>query len=240
MGMLNHLTCPLRNLNVGQEATVRTRHGTTRHGTTRYGTTDWFKIGKEVWQGCILLPFLFNLYAEYIMWNSGLDESQAEIQNAGRNISNLRYADDTTLMGRKWRGNKASWWGWERMKKLAWKSIFKKLRSRHLVPSLYGKYRGKKWKQWQILSSWAPKLLWMMTTAMKLKEACFLEGKLWQTWQCIKNLTKIPTVKAMVFPLVMYGCEWELDYKESWMSKNCCFWTVVLEKTQQGDQTSQF
>ena len=144
MGMLSHLTCPLRNLNVGQEATVRTRHGTTRHGTTRHGTTDWFKIGKGVWQGCILLPFLFNLYAEYIMWNAGLDESQAEIKNAGRNISNLRYADDTTLMGRKWRGNKASWWGWEKMKKLAWKSIFKKLRSWHLVPSLHGKYKRKK------------------------------------------------------------------------------------------------
>ena len=86
--MLSHLTCPLRNLNVGQEATVR----------TRYGTTDWFKIGKGVWQGCILLPFLFNLCAEYIIWNARLFEPQAEIKNAGRNINNLRYADGITLM----------------------------------------------------------------------------------------------------------------------------------------------
>ena len=86
--MLSHLTCPLRNLNVGQEATVRTRHG----------TTDWFKIGKGVWQGCILLPFLFNLCAEYIIWNARLFEPQAEIKNAGRNINNLRYADGITLM----------------------------------------------------------------------------------------------------------------------------------------------
>ena len=83
-----HLTCLLRNLYAGQEATVRTGHG----------TTDWFQIGKGVCQGCILSPCLFNLYAEYIMRNAGLDEAQAGIKNAGRNINNLRYADDTTLM----------------------------------------------------------------------------------------------------------------------------------------------
>ena len=77
----------MRNLYAGQEATVRTGHG----------TTDWFQIGKEVRQGCILSPYLFNLYAEYMMRNTGLDEAQAEIKIAGRNISNLRYADDTTL-----------------------------------------------------------------------------------------------------------------------------------------------
>ena len=78
----------LRNLYVGQEATVRTGHG----------TTDWFQIGKGVCQGCILSPCLFNFYAEYIMRNAGFDEAQAEIKIAGRNINNLRYADDTTLM----------------------------------------------------------------------------------------------------------------------------------------------
>ena len=83
-----HLTCLLRNLYTGQEATVRTGHG----------TTDWFQIGKGVRQGCIWSPCLFNLYAEYIMRNSGLDEAQAGIKIAKRNISNLRYADDTTLM----------------------------------------------------------------------------------------------------------------------------------------------
>ena len=84
MGIPDHLTCLLRNLYAGQEATVRTGHG----------TTDWFQIGK----GCILSPYLFNLYAEYIMRNAGLDEAQAGIKIAGRSINKLRYADDTTLM----------------------------------------------------------------------------------------------------------------------------------------------
>ena len=88
MGIPDHLTCPLRNLYEDQEATVRNGHG----------TTDWFQIGKRVRQGCILLPGLFNLYAEYIMRNAGLEEAQAGIRIAGRNFNNLRHADDTTLM----------------------------------------------------------------------------------------------------------------------------------------------
>ena len=88
MGMPDHLTCLLRNLYAGQEATVRTRHG----------TTDWFQIRKGVHQGCVLSPRFFNLNAEYIMGNAGLDEAQAGIKVSGRNINNLRYADDTTLM----------------------------------------------------------------------------------------------------------------------------------------------
>ena len=88
IGLLHHLTCLLRNLYAAQEATVRTGHG----------TIDWFHIGKGVCQGCILSPCLLNLYAEYIMRNAGLDESQAGIMTAGRNVNNLRYADDTTLM----------------------------------------------------------------------------------------------------------------------------------------------
>ena len=88
IGISDHLTCLLRNLYTGQEATVRTGHG----------KTDWFQIGKEVRQGCILSPCLFNLYAEYIMRNVGLEEAQAGIKIARRNISNLRYSDDTTLM----------------------------------------------------------------------------------------------------------------------------------------------
>ena len=87
MGIPDHLTCLLRNLYAGQEATVRTGHG-----------TDGFQIGKGVHQGCILSPCLFNLYAEYIMRNTRLDEAQAGIKIAGRSISNLRYVDDTTLM----------------------------------------------------------------------------------------------------------------------------------------------
>ena len=88
MGIPDHLICLLRNLYVGQEATVRTGHG----------TTDWFQIGKGGCQGCILSPCLFNLYAEYSTRNAGLEEAQAGIKIAGRNISNLRYADDITLM----------------------------------------------------------------------------------------------------------------------------------------------
>ena len=86
MGLPDHLICPLRNLYAGQEATVRIGHG----------TTDWFQIGKGLCQSCILSPCLFNFYAEYIMKNAGLDESQAGIKTAGRNINNLRYADDMT------------------------------------------------------------------------------------------------------------------------------------------------
>ena len=88
MGIPDHLTCLLSNLYAGQKATVR----------TGYGTTDWFQIGKAVRQGCILSPCLFNLYIEYIMRNTGLEETQAGNKIAGRNINNLRYADDTTLM----------------------------------------------------------------------------------------------------------------------------------------------
>ena len=88
MGIPDHLTCLLRNLYAGQEATVRTGHG----------TIDWFQIGKGVRQGCIVSPYLFNFYAEYIMRNVRLEEAQAGIRIAGRNINNFRYADDTTLM----------------------------------------------------------------------------------------------------------------------------------------------
>ena len=91
MGIPDHLTCLLRNLYAGQEATVRTGHG----------TTDWFQIGKGVHQGCILSPYLFNLYAEYIMRNARLDEAQTGIKIAGRNINNFRYADDTILMAER-------------------------------------------------------------------------------------------------------------------------------------------
>ena len=97
MGISDHLTCLLRNLYAGQETTVRTGHG----------TTDWFQIGKVVRQGCILSPCLFNLYAEYIVWNASLDEAQAGIKISRRNINNLRYTDDTTLMAESKEGLKS-------------------------------------------------------------------------------------------------------------------------------------
>ena len=117
-----------RNLYAGQEATVRTEHG----------TTDWFQIGKRLCQGCILSHCLFNFYAEYIMRNTGLEEAQAGIKTAGRNLNNLRYADDTTLMAESE----------EELKSLLMKvkeesekvgSTFRKLRSWQVVPSLHGK-----------------------------------------------------------------------------------------------------
>ena len=96
MEIPDHLTCLLRNLYAGQEAIVRTGHG----------TTDQFKIGKGIQQGCILLPWFFNFYAEYIMGNAMLDESQAVIKTAGRNINSLRYTDDTTLMAENFEGER--------------------------------------------------------------------------------------------------------------------------------------
>ena len=110
MGIPDHLTYLLRNLYAGQETTVRTGHG----------TIDWFQIGKGVCQGCTLSPCLFNLCAEYIMRNAGLDEALARIKIAKRNINNLGYADDTTLMAESEEELKPSWWKWKRrVKKMA-------------------------------------------------------------------------------------------------------------------------
>ena len=109
MGIPDHLTCLLRNLYADQEATVRTAHG----------TTDWFQIGKEVCQGCILSPCLFNFYAEYIMKNAGLEETQAGMKIAGRNINNLILQMTPPLWQKVKRNSKASWWKWKRrVKKL--------------------------------------------------------------------------------------------------------------------------
>ena len=130
IGISEHLTCLLRNLYAGQEATVRTGHG----------ITDWFQIGKGVRQGCILSPCLFNLHAEYIKRNAGLDEAQAGIKIAGRNIKNLRYADDTTLMAENEEELKSLLMKVkEESKNVGLKLTFRKRRSWHPVPSLHGK-----------------------------------------------------------------------------------------------------
>ena len=114
---------------VCQEATVRTGHG----------TTDWFQIGKGVHHGYILSPGLFNLYAEYIMRNIGLEEAQTGVSLAGRNINHLRYANDTTLMAESEEELKSLLMKGKEVKKLAWSSTFRKQRSWHLVPPLHGK-----------------------------------------------------------------------------------------------------
>ena len=130
MGIPDHLTCPLRNLYAGQEATFRTGHG----------TTDWFQIGQGVHQGCILSPCLFNFYAEYIMRNIVLEESPAGIKIAGRNINNLRYADDTTLMAESEQELKSLLMKMkEEDEKVCFKLNIQKTKTMDLVPSLHGK-----------------------------------------------------------------------------------------------------
>ena len=130
MGIPDHLTCLLRNLFAGQEATVRTGHG----------KTDWYKIGKGVCQDCILSPCLFNLYAEYTMRNAGLDEAQAGIRIAGRNINNLRYADDATLMAESEEELKSLLMKVkEESEKVGLKLNIQKTKTMASVPSLHGK-----------------------------------------------------------------------------------------------------
>uniref|UniRef100_A0A4W2HFI9 RNA-directed DNA polymerase n=1 Tax=Bos indicus x Bos taurus TaxID=30522 RepID=A0A4W2HFI9_BOBOX len=204
MGIPDHLTCLLRNLYAGQEATVRTGHG----------TTDWFQIGKGVHQGCILSPCLFNLYAEYIMRNAGLEETQAGIKTAGRNINNPRYADDTTLMA-------------ESEEEL--KSLLMKVKVESEKVGL--KLNIQKTK---IMAS-SPITSWEIDgeTGETVSDFIFLGSKITTDGDCrheikrrlllgrkvMTNLdsklqsrditlpTKVHLVKAMVFPVVMYGCE---------------------------------
>jgi len=169
MGIPDHLSCLLRNLYAGQEATVRIGHG----------TTDWFQIGKGVHQGCILSPCLFNLYADYIMRNAGLEEAQAEIKIAWRNISNLRYADDTTLMAESEEELKSLLMKMKEESEIVdLKLNIHKTKIMASGPIISWQIDGKQWKQCQILFFWAPKSLQMVTAAMKLKDCYSLEGKL--------------------------------------------------------------
>ena len=163
MGIPEHMTCLLRNLYAGQEATVRSGHG----------TTDWFQIGKGVCQGCILSPCLFNLYAEYIMRNTGQEEAQAGIKIAGRNINNLRYADDTTLMAESE----------EELKSLLMKvkveseKVGLKLNIQKMKIMASGPITSSG-NSVRLYFLGAPKSLQMVTAAMKLKDAYSLEEKL--------------------------------------------------------------
>ena len=155
MGIPDHLTCLLRNLYAGQEATVRIGHG----------TTDWFQIGKGVRQGCILSPCLFNLYAESIMRNAGLEEAQAGIKISGRNINNSRNTDDTTLMAESE----------EELKRLLIKvkeesekaGLKLNIQKTKVVASSPITYMGKQGKQCQTLFFWAPESLQIVIAAMK-------------------------------------------------------------------------
>ena len=166
MGISDLLTCLLRNLYTGQKATVRTRHG----------TTDWFQIRKIVRQSCILLPCLFNLNSEYIMWNARLDGAQAGIKIAGRNINNLGNADNTTLMAEsKEELKRLLMKVKEESEKVGLKFSIQKMNIVASAPNNSGQKMGKQWKHCQTLFSGAPKSLQMVTAAMKLKDACSSE-----------------------------------------------------------------
>ena len=158
----------MRNLYAGQEATVRTGHG----------RTDWFQIGKGVHQGCILSPCLFNLYAEYILRNVGLDEAQAGIKIAGRNI-NLRYADDTTVMAESEEKLKSLLMKVkEESEKVSLKLNIQKTKIMASGPITSWQIDGETMKTVADFIFWAPKSLQMVTAAMKLKDSYSLEGKL--------------------------------------------------------------
>jgi len=212
MGIPDHLTCLLRHLYAGQEATVRTGHG----------TTDWFQIGKGVYQGCMLSPCLFNLYAGFIMRNARLDEAQDGISIARRNISNLRYADDTTLMAES---------------KEELKSLLMKVKEKSEKAGL--KLNIQKTKimasssitSWQIDAETLETVTDFVFGGSRIPEDgdCSHETKrhLLLGRKVMTNLgsifksrdvtlpTKVHLVKAMVFPVVMYGCEsWTIKKAE--------------------------
>ena len=169
LGIPDHLTCLLRNLYAGQEATVRTGHG----------TTDWFQIGKGVHQGCILSPCLFNLHAEYIMRNAGVEEAQAGIKIAGRNINNLRYANDTTLMAETEEELKSLLMKMkEESEKVGLKLNIQK--TKIMASGLITSWEidGETVETVSDFIFWAPKSPQMVTAAMKLKDTYSLEEKL--------------------------------------------------------------
>ena len=169
MGIPDHLTCLLRNLYAGQEATVRTGHG----------TTDWFQMGKGVRQGCILSPCLFNFYAEYIMKNAGLEEVQAGIKFARRNINNLRYAYDTILMAESEEELKSLLMKVkEESEKIGLKLNIQKTKIMASIPITSWQIDGGIMETVTDFIFWAARSLQMVTAAMKLKDAYSLEGKL--------------------------------------------------------------
>ena len=201
MGIPDHLTCLLRNVYAGQEATVRIGHG----------TTDWFQIGKGVFQGCILSPCLFNLYAEYIMRNAGLNEAPAGIKAGRKNINNFRYADDTTLMA-------------ESEEEI--KSLLMKVKEESEEVGLKLNIQKTKIMASGPITSWQIDAEKVETVAdfvsglsadgdcsHEIKRHLLLERKVMTNLDCILKSrditlpTKVHLVKAMVFPVVMYGCE---------------------------------
>ena len=200
-GLPDHLTCLLRNLYAGQEATVRTGHG----------TTDWFQTGKGVRQGCILSPCLFNFYAEYIMRNAGLEEAQAGIKIAGRNINNLRHADDTTLMAQSEEELKSLLMKVkEDSEKAGLKLNIQKTKIMASGPITSWERDGETVSDFIF---WGSKITADGDCSHEIKRYLLLGRKAMTNLDSILKsvavtlLTKVHVVKAMVSPVVMYRCE---------------------------------
>ena len=223
MGKPDYLACHLWNLYTGQEATVRTRHG----------TTNWFQIGKGVHQGCILSPWLFNLYAEYFIWNSGLDEGQAGIKITGRNVNNLRYTEDTTLMaeinelkGPLDKSETGEWNSW--LKAQPSENQDHGIWSRHFMENRWGNSGN---NDRHFLGRGASKITAGDDCNHEIKIRLLLGRKAMTNLDSILKSrditlpTRIHLIKAMVFPVVMCGCDswsikkaghWRIDAFEMW------------------------
>ena len=211
MGIPDHLTCLLRNQYAGQEATWN-----------EHGTTDWFQIGKGVRQGCILSPCLFNLYAEYIMRNAGLDEVQPGIKIAGRNINNLRYADDTTLMSESEDLKSLLMKVREESEKVGLKLNIQKTKIMASGPITLRQIDGETVETVSDFIFLGSKIIADGDCSHEIKRHFLLRRKVMTNLDSILKSrditlpTKIHLVKAMVFPVVVYGCEsWTVKKKLS-------------------------
>ena len=204
IGIPDHLTCLFRNLYAGQEARVRNGHE----------TTDWFQIGKGVCQGCMLSPCLFNLYAEYIMRNAGLDEAHTGIKIARRNINNLKYADDATLMTESKEELKSLLMKVkEESEKVGLKLNIQKTRIMASGPITSWQIDGATVETMANFIFWGSKITADGDCSQEIKRHLFLERKAMTNLDSILKSrditlsTKVHLVKAMMFPVVMYGCE---------------------------------
>uniref|UniRef100_A0A8B9XZ21 RNA-directed DNA polymerase n=1 Tax=Bos mutus grunniens TaxID=30521 RepID=A0A8B9XZ21_BOSMU len=212
MGISDHLTCLLRNLYAGQEATVRTGHG----------TTDWFQTGKGVHQGCILSPCLFNFYAEYIMRNVGLEEAQAGIKIAGRNFSNLRYTEDTTLMAESEEELKSLLMKVkEESEKVRLKLNIQKTKIMASGPNTSREIDGETVETVSDFIFLGSKITADGDCSHEIKRCLLLGRKVMTNLDSIFKSrditlpTKVHLVKAMVFPVVTHGCEsWTVNKAE--------------------------
>ena len=211
MGIPDYLTCLLRNLYAGQEVTARTGHG----------KRDWFQIGERVHQGCILSSCLFNLYAEYIMRNAGLEEAQAGTKIARRNINNLRYADDTTLMAEREELKKLQMKVKEESEKVGLKINIQKTKIMASGPITSWEIDGEKVETVSDFIFGGSKITADDDCSHEIKRHLFLGRKVMTNLDSMLKSrditlpTKVRLVKAIVFPVVMYGCEsWTINQAE--------------------------